>query len=47
MLDFRSVIIPRFVYATRHDFIDGLRLRDEVRARVHELGEASRKIRVS
>jgi NAD(P)H-dependent FMN reductase len=47
MLDFRSVIIPRFVYATRHDFVDGLHLRDEVRARVHELGEASRKIRVS
>jgi FMN reductase len=46
MLDFRSVIIPRFVYATRHDFVDGLHLRDEVRARVHELGEASRKIRV-
>jgi NAD(P)H-dependent FMN reductase len=46
MLDFRSVIIPRFVYATRHDFADGLHLRDEVRARVHELGEASRRIRV-
>jgi NAD(P)H-dependent FMN reductase len=47
MLDFRCVIIPRFVYATRHDFADGLNLRDEVRTRVRELGEASQRIRAS
>jgi NAD(P)H-dependent FMN reductase len=47
MLDFRCVVIPRFVYATRHDFSDGLHLRDEVRARVRELGETSQRIRVN
>jgi NAD(P)H-dependent FMN reductase len=46
MLDFRCVIIPRFVYATRQDFVNGKELRKEIRARVHELGEASRRIRV-
>jgi NAD(P)H-dependent FMN reductase len=47
MLDFRCVIIPRFVYATRQDFVNGIELRKEIRARVHELGEASQKIRVA
>src|SRR5260370_6053922 len=43
MLDFRSVIIPRFVYATRHDFVDGLHLPPELPPRVLDLAAPSQK----
>ena len=37
MFDFRSLIIPRFVYATKQDFAADGRLSDEIRARVERL----------
>ena len=37
MFDFRSLIIPRFVYATNQDFAADGRLSDEIRARVERL----------
>lgn len=37
MLDFRSVIVPRFVYATGAAFADGQIIDPEVRSRVTEL----------
>ncbi len=37
MLDFRSVIVPRFVYATSAAFDEGRLVDDEVRRRVQEL----------
>lgn len=45
MLDFRCLIIPRFVYATRHDFSDDKIPTDEVKGRVARLGQASLGIR--
>lgn len=37
MLDFRSIIVPRFVYATGAAFDEGLLVDNEVRRRVEEL----------
>src|SRR6202050_1718224 len=45
MLDFRCLIIPRFVYATRNDFTDEKIPTDEVKARVTRLAQASLAIR--
>jgi len=45
MLDFRCLIIPRFVYATRNDFTDDKIPTDEVKARVTRLAQASLAIR--
>jgi FMN reductase len=47
MLDFRCLIIPRFVYATSQDFTDGLPSSFEVRERIRELALASTRIRNS
>lgn len=39
MLDFRTIIIPRFVYAGGDDIPDGGELSDEIRKRVAQFGE--------
>ncbi|SVE00971.1 uncharacterized protein METZ01_LOCUS453825, partial [marine metagenome] len=41
MLDFRSLIIPRFVYAVKDDFGDDGDLSDQLRARVDDLVRAA------
>jgi FMN reductase len=41
MLDFRCLIIPRFVYATRSDFSGDKVPTDEVKGRVARLAQAS------
>ena len=45
MLDFRCLIIPRFVYATCHDFSEEKVPTDEIKARVARLAQASLAIR--
>jgi FMN reductase len=46
MLDFRCVILPRFVYATGGDFSDGEITSEKIQQRVKELAEAARRLRV-
>jgi len=38
MLDFRCYIIPKFVYATKHDFGDGKITNSDIKERIKELG---------
>ena len=45
MLDFRCLIIPRIVYATSEDFMDGDLSSALVRERVRELAVASTRVR--
>jgi FMN reductase len=45
MLDFRCLVIPRFVYAEGDDFTEQNAPLDGIRERVHALAEASLKIR--
>ena len=45
MLDFRCSIIPKFVYATKHDFDDGKISNSDIKERIEELG--AELIRVS
>ncbi|OYT70194.1 MAG: flavoprotein [Chloracidobacterium sp. CP2_5A] len=45
MLDFRAVIVPRFVYATGADFSDGKLVSPRVEARIEQLAETSMKLR--
>ncbi len=45
MLDFRCLIIPRFVFVTSEDLADSLEISDAVRTRVCRLGETSINIR--
>jgi FMN reductase len=45
MLDFRCLIIPRIVYATSRDFVDGRLSSSEMRERIRELAAASVRIR--
>ena len=47
MLDFRCVIIPRFVYATGGDFADGKIASPELTKRLKQLAEAATKLRNS
>ena len=47
MLDFRCVVIPRFVYATGDDFADGKIANPELIARLKQLAEAATKLRNS
>jgi len=44
MLDFRSVIVPRFVYATDKAFADGRIVDSEVSARVAELARETARL---
>lgn len=46
MLDFRCVILPRFVYATGGDFSDGEITSPKILQRLQELAEAARRLRV-
>ncbi|MEW6755033.1 MAG: NAD(P)H-dependent oxidoreductase [Candidatus Latescibacterota bacterium] len=43
ILDYRSWIVPRYVYATGEDFADGEIVSEEVCQRVEELVEATRR----
>ena len=45
MLDFRCLIIPRFVYGMSGDFGANLQPGDELAVRIHQLAEESLKIR--
>jgi NAD(P)H-dependent FMN reductase len=45
MLDFRCLIIPRIVYATRQDFADGTVSSPELRRRVEQLATVSTRTR--
>jgi FMN reductase len=45
MLDFRCLIIPRFVYATRKDFSEDKVPTDEIKERVARLAQASLAIK--
>lgn len=45
MLDFRCIILPRFVYATGEDFEGGKIASEEVRRRLKELAQAARGLR--
>ena len=38
MLDFRCYIIPKFVYATKHDFENGKITNSNIKERIEELG---------
>lgn len=44
MLDFRTLVLPRYVYATGKDFRAGKIESDEVRDRVHELVSSGIKV---
>ena len=39
MIDFRCYIIPKFVYATKHDFEDGKITNSDIKERIEELGK--------
>jgi NAD(P)H-dependent FMN reductase len=45
MLDFRCLIIPRFVYVTGEDFSDDFTLSEQAQARIWQLGEVSLSIK--
>jgi NAD(P)H-dependent FMN reductase len=45
MLDFRCLIIPRFVYATGKDFEDGQLISNAVKERIQEFATISTQIR--
>lgn len=44
MLDFRSIIVPRFVYATGDDFASGTIVADDVSRRVAELARTTGRL---
>ncbi|HWA26504.1 MAG TPA: NAD(P)H-dependent oxidoreductase [Lacunisphaera sp.] len=44
MLDFRCLVVPRFVYATGRDFSDGRIASTEVRQRVADLARATHRL---
>jgi FMN reductase len=46
MLDFRCVIIPRFVYATGEDFHDKAAPTTEIKERLAQLADFSTKLRL-
>jgi NAD(P)H-dependent FMN reductase len=47
MLDFRCVILPRFVYATGADFNDGQITSPKIQQRLKELADAARRLRMA
>jgi hypothetical protein len=44
MLDFRCVILPRFVYATTGDFDAGKIITAEIHRRIQQFAEASTRL---
>ena len=46
MLDFRCVILPRFIYATGGDFAEGKITSTEIRKRVRQLASEARRLRM-
>ena len=46
MLDFRCVILPRFIYATGGDFADGKITSSEIKRRIKQLAGDARRLRV-
>jgi FMN reductase len=46
MLDFRCIVLPRFVHATGSDFGDGQITSVEIRKRLKQLADAARRLRV-
>lgn len=47
MLDFRCIILPRFVYTTGDDFADGAISRAEIRQRIRQLAESALQLRLT
>lgn len=45
MLDFRCLILPRFVYAVKHDFADGKIVSDSINERIERLARLSLHVR--
>lgn len=45
MLDFRSIILPRFVYAVPSDFEDGKLTSGKIRERLTQLAESATRLR--
>lgn len=45
MLDFRCIILPRFVYALGDDFDDGKITSTEIKRRLQQLAESARQLR--
>jgi FMN reductase len=46
MLDFRCIILPRFVYATGGDFADGQITSAKIQERLKQLADTARRLRV-
>jgi FMN reductase len=46
MLDFRCIILPRFIYATGGDFGDGKIASAEIKKRVKQLANDARLLRM-
>ena len=47
MLDFRCIVLPRFVYATGEDFTDGKLTSKKLVQRLRQLADSARKLRVT
>ncbi len=47
MLDFRCIVLPRFVYATGGDFDGGQITSPKIQQRLKELADAARRLRVA
>lgn len=45
MLDFRCIILPRFVYATGDDLTDGTITSPEIKKRLKQLADSARRLR--
>jgi NAD(P)H-dependent FMN reductase len=44
MLDFRCIVLPRFVYATSHDFAGEVIANTEINRRIRQFAEASMRL---
>src|SRR5436189_3428899 len=47
MLDFRCIVLPRFVYATGEDFTDGKLTSKKLVQRLRQLADSARKLRIT
>jgi NAD(P)H-dependent FMN reductase len=45
MLDFRCIILPRFIYATGNDFAQGKISSAEIKMRIKQLADSARRLR--